>query len=71
MNKPTFKTMSQKELQSYILAHRDDQEAFYAFVDKLHSEANWVEMPPLTSPEDLEHYPEFTKRFHNPSDSEC
>lgn len=68
MNKPNFKTMSQKELQSYILAHRDDQEAFYAFVDKLHSEANWVEMPPLTLPEDLEHYPEFLKHIRHPSD---
>ncbi|PSF37132.1 hypothetical protein C7H19_11885 [Aphanothece hegewaldii CCALA 016] len=68
MSKPNFKTMSKKELQSYILEHRDDQEAFYAFVDKLHSEANWVEMPPLSTLEDLEHYPEFTKRIRNPSD---
>ena len=63
MSNPSFQAMSQKELHSYILAHRDDQEAFYAYVDKLHKEANWVEMPPVESVEDLEKYPEFTARF--------
>jgi hypothetical protein len=55
----------EKELQAYVLAHRDDQEAFYAYVDKLHAEANWVEMPPLQSSEDLENYPEFLERVRN------
>lgn len=59
MSRPDFQAMSQKELQSYVLAHRDDQEAFYAYVDKLHAEATWVEMPALESPDDLEQYPEF------------
>ena len=63
MSNPNFQAMSQKELHSYILAHRDDQEAFYAYVDKLHKEANWVEMPSVESVEDLEKYPEFTARF--------
>ena len=63
MSNPNFQAMSQKELHSYILAHRDDQEAFYAYVDKLHQEGNWVEMPPVESVEDLEKYPEFTDRF--------
>lgn len=62
MNKPEFKTMSQKELHAYVLAHRDDQEAFDAYVDKLHAEATWIEMPPLQSIEDLENYPEFLDR---------
>ena len=38
MSKPNFATMSQKELHDYFLTHRDDQEAFYAYVDKLHRE---------------------------------
>ncbi|MEH2051314.1 DUF6887 family protein [Nostoc sp.] len=67
MSKPNFQAMSQKELQAYVLAHRDDREAFYAYLDKLHAEANWVEMPPLHSPEDLENYPEFLERVHNGS----
>lgn len=36
MNRPNFQTMSRKELRAYILAHREDNEAFYAFVDRLH-----------------------------------
>ncbi|WP_373525877.1 hypothetical protein [Nostoc sp.] len=68
MNKPNFQAMSQKELHAYVLAHRDDQEAFYAYVDKLHAEATWVEMPPLQSPEDLENYPEFLERVRRSSE---
>lgn len=68
MSKPNFQAMTQKELRTYVLAHRDDQEAFYAYVDKLHAEANWVEMPPLQSLEDLENYPEFVERVRNSSE---
>jgi hypothetical protein len=63
MNQPNFEAMSQKELQRYILAHREDQEAFYAYVDRLHQEGKWIEMPPVETVEDLEKYPEFTGRF--------
>ncbi len=65
MSKPDFKAMNQKDLHAYVLAHREDEEAFYAFVDKLHAEANWVEMPPLESAEDLDSYPEFLERIRN------
>jgi hypothetical protein len=60
--------MNQKELHDYVLTHRDDEEAFYAYVDKLHTEGNWIEMPPLQSLEDLENYPEFKARFRNSSE---
>ena len=63
MNKPNFEIMSQQELRDYFLAHRDDQAAFYAYIDKLHAEGNWIEMPPLKSLEDLENYPDFVERF--------
>jgi hypothetical protein len=63
MSKPNFETMSQKELHDYFLTHRDDREAFYAYVDKLHREGNWVEMPPLKSLDDLNQYPDFMARF--------
>jgi len=65
MNKLNFQAMSQKELQNYMLAHRDNQEAFYAYVDTLHKEGKWIEMPPVDSVEDLEKYPQFTARFRN------
>ncbi len=29
--------MSQKELQKYVLAHREDKAAFYAYIDRLHA----------------------------------
>jgi hypothetical protein len=70
MSKPNFQSMSQKELQAYMLAHRDDQEAFYAYVDKLHAEATWVEMPPLQSLEDLDNYPEFLEHVRSSSESQ-
>jgi len=59
MSKPNFKSMSRKDLHTYVLNHREDQEAFYTYVDKLHAEATWIEMPALESVEDLENYPEF------------
>jgi hypothetical protein len=64
MGKPDFKSMSQKDLHSYVLAHREDQEAFYAYVDKLHAEATWIDMPPLQSAEELTNYPDFLEHIH-------
>jgi hypothetical protein len=57
--KPNFSEMSLKELRAYMLAHLDDDEAFYAYVDRSKAEGNWVKMPPLKSIEDLDNYPEF------------
>jgi hypothetical protein len=59
MSKPDFKSMSRKDLHTYVLNHREDQEAFYTYIDKLYAEATWIEMPALESVEDLENYPEF------------
>ncbi|NES20043.1 MAG: hypothetical protein F6K41_14205 [Symploca sp. SIO3E6] len=67
MSQPNFQAMSQKELHDYVLSHRENQAAFYAYVDKLHAEGNWIEMPPLKSLEDLENYPEFVGRFRDDS----
>lgn len=35
MIKPNFNKMNQTELQAYVLANRDDREAFYALADRL------------------------------------
>jgi hypothetical protein len=63
MNQPNFQSMSQKELQGYILKHRENQEAFYAYVDRLHVEGNWVEMSLMQSEQNFKNYPEFIERM--------
>ena len=61
--KHNFEAMSRAELRSYILEHRDDDEAFYAYIDKSKSEENWVKMPAINSIDDLENYPEFIDKI--------
>ncbi|HEY9701038.1 MAG TPA: hypothetical protein V6C58_01235 [Allocoleopsis sp.] len=65
MNNRNFQAMNRQELHNYVFNHRDDQEAFYAYMDKLHNEAKWVEMPPLQSVEDLDNYPDFVAHVSN------
>ncbi|MEM9274951.1 MAG: hypothetical protein AAGA80_18600 [Cyanobacteria bacterium P01_F01_bin.143] len=67
MTQPNFESMTQKELQKYFLAHRDNQAAFYAYIDKLRKEGNWIEMPPLKSLEDLDKHPDFLEHFRGNS----
>ncbi len=69
MIKPNFQAMNQKELQQYALEHREDQEAFYVYVDKLHAEGRWIDMPVIQSDQDLENYPEFIKHIRRSSQS--
>lgn len=40
MTKVNFVAMSDRELKQYILSHRDDREAFYAYIDRRHSRPN-------------------------------
>jgi hypothetical protein len=54
-----YQQMSRKELHNYVLANREDEAAFYAYVDLLDEVGNWTEMPALKSPKDLDNYPEF------------
>lgn len=61
--KPDFAAMSRKELRAYLLTHREDEEAFFAYVDRSEVEANWVELPPVESIEDLQNFPEFLKKL--------
>ncbi len=63
MNKPDFKTMNLKELRKYILSHREDNEAFYTFVDRVDTEKKWINYPPLDSIEDMNNYPEFSEKM--------
>lgn len=61
--KPDFAAMSRKELRAYLLSHREDEEAFFAYVDRSEAEANWIELPPVESIEDLQNFPEFLRKL--------
>lgn len=43
MSSPNFSTMTDAELRAYVLAHRQDQEAFHAYIDQMH------QRPPITT----------------------
>jgi hypothetical protein len=43
MNRHNFQTMSRNEWRAYVLAHREDREAFYAFVARLHESVAVIE----------------------------
>jgi hypothetical protein len=66
--KPNFQTMSDQELKSYVLSHRDDDEAFYAYLDKVRARKDRVVYPPLKSLEDLEKYPQVIEQMRQDSD---
>jgi ATP phosphoribosyltransferase regulatory subunit HisZ len=65
--KPNFQTMNEQELKSYILSHREDNEAFYAYVDKVHQRKKSSVYPPLTTLEDMEKYPEVIEQMRRDS----
>jgi len=52
--KPDFNTMSKPELRAYVMAHRNDNEAFYTLVDRFRADSkNNVQYPCPKTPEDL------------------
>jgi hypothetical protein len=57
--KPDFQTMSREQLRSYLLVHRNDSEAISAYVEKISNEPGWMTCHALSSPDDLDNYPEF------------
>lgn len=40
MTEVNYAAMSDLQLKQYILTHRDDSEAFYAYIDRRHSRPN-------------------------------
>lgn len=65
--KPNFQTMTEQDLKSYVLSHREDNEAFYAYVDKVHQRKNRVVYPALNTLEDMEKYPDFIEKMRRDS----
>jgi hypothetical protein len=56
--KPDFSTMDAAELRTHVLAHRDDQEALQAYLDRLRSsnEGSRVYQPEDNVAEAIEEY---------------
>lgn len=65
--KPDFQRMSRQELRSYLLNHRTDLQAVSAYVQKISTEPGWVTCPALSSPDDLDNYPEFLAQVRRES----
>ncbi|MEH2238998.1 DUF6887 family protein [Nostoc sp.] len=53
MTKPNFDAMSEAELRAYVYEHRDDQEAFYAFADRLTAKPPSATYPASMTPEEI------------------
>ena len=61
--KPDLKTMTSQELRSYVLSHRDDDEAFYADVYQVNSRKDRVVYLPWKSLEYLDKHPEVIEQI--------
>jgi hypothetical protein len=54
MTKLNFDAMTEAELRAYVYEHREDQEAFYAFVDRLQAKPGRVVYPASMTPEEIQ-----------------
>ena len=63
MMKPDFQTMTRDKLLAYILKHRDDDEAFHVYRDKVHAEPPTEIYPAPQSIDDLKHFPQLLEKF--------
>jgi hypothetical protein len=52
--KPDFNAMTKVELRSYLIAHPNDREAFYAFVDRFTADASSEIFPMARSQDEIE-----------------
>ena len=55
--KSKFEAMSRQELRTYILEHREDEEAFQLYLDQVMAEPGEIYPAPKTI-EDLSHFSE-------------
>jgi hypothetical protein len=60
MSQPNFQAMSQVDLRAYVLAHRDDLEAFHALADRLRAQPGRK-----LSLEELERLPEILESIRS------
>ncbi|MBW4479057.1 MAG: hypothetical protein KME54_19920 [Tolypothrix brevis GSE-NOS-MK-07-07A] len=70
MTKPNFEAMTRKDLLAYMLEHREDNEAFYAYMDKVNAEPASEFYPAPQSIEDLKHFPQLLEKFRREREKE-
>ncbi len=62
MSKPNFAAMTRKGLRAYILEHREDEEAFLIYMDKVTAEPGEI-YPAPQSIDDLRNFPELLENY--------
>ncbi len=62
MIKPDFQAMTRKDLLAYMFAHREDDEAFRIYMDKVHAEPPTEVYPAPQSIDDLKHFPQLLEK---------
>jgi hypothetical protein len=61
MSESKFSSMSRVDLRAYILEHREDEEAFQVYLDRVTAEPGEV-YPAPKSIEDLNYFPDLVSR---------
>ena len=59
--KPKFEAMSRQELRTYILEHREDEEAFELYLDQIMAEPSEIYPAPKTI-EELGNFPQLLSK---------
>ena len=59
--KPDFQQMSRKELRTYVLTHREDEEAIRIYMARLHNEPGVIRQSGGLNEEDLKQLEQMIK----------
>ena len=60
--KPNFQQMSRKELRTYVLTHREDDEAIRIYMERLHNEPGVIRQTGGLNDEDLNQLEQLIKK---------
>ncbi len=63
--KHDFQQMNRKELRTYVLAHRQDDEALRIYMERLHNESGVIRQTGGLNEEDLNQLEQLIKRSVN------
>lgn len=68
MSKVDFNAMTLDEAKRYFLLHRDDQEAFYVYMDKLHTSGRAIVIDPTDPDSDSLAIAQIQERLQSSND---